>query len=107
MGWNYRQRVKVCKGVYINVGKKGVTSVSGKIGNVTVNSKGKVTASLPGTGISYTTDFNPNNTQPKKRSLLFFLFSPTWIMTKLAVKMCIFTFKLMFLPFILMFKLFR
>ena len=46
MGFRVRGRIKVCKGVYINVGKKGITSVSGKVGGVTINKnrKGRVKA---------------------------------------------------------------
>ena len=46
MGFRVRGRIKICKGVYINVGKKGITSVSTKIGGTTINAnrKGRVKA---------------------------------------------------------------
>lgn len=46
MGFRVRGRIKVCKGVYINVGKKGITSVSAKVGRTTINRnrKGRVKA---------------------------------------------------------------
>ncbi|MBQ4164032.1 MAG: DUF4236 domain-containing protein [Turicibacter sp.] len=55
MGLRFRKRVKLCKGVYLNFGKKGM-STSFKIGNTTINSKGRVTTSIPGTGLSYVTN---------------------------------------------------
>lgn len=55
MGFRYRKRVKLFPGVWFNLSKGGVsTSVGGK--SLTVNlksSKVKTTASIPGTGISY------------------------------------------------------
>lgn len=57
MGINFRKRIKIAKGVYLNVGKKGVSTSFGVKG-LTVNSKGKVTASLPGTGLSYSANLN-------------------------------------------------
>lgn len=59
MGVRFRQRIKIAKGLYLNIGKSGVTSVSAKAGPVTFNKclKGgptNVTASAPGTGLSYT-----------------------------------------------------
>ena len=58
MGFRVRGRIKVCKGVYINVGKKGITSVSGKVGGATinVNRKGRVKATTKVCkGVSYET----------------------------------------------------
>lgn len=55
MGLRVRKRIKIAKGLYINLGKNGVSSMSTKVGNVTFNSKGRATASIPGTGISYST----------------------------------------------------
>ena len=37
MGFRVRGRIKLCKGLYVNVGKRGVTSVSAKVGGVTIN----------------------------------------------------------------------
>lgn len=52
MGLNYRKRVKIGPGLFLNIGKNGISSVSQKIGNVTFNSKGTTTINLGG-GISY------------------------------------------------------
>lgn len=58
MGFRVRGRIKVCKGVYINVGKKGITSVSAKVGGTTINRnrKGRVKATTRVCkGVSYET----------------------------------------------------
>jgi hypothetical protein len=55
VGFRFRKRVKLLPGVWVNLSKGGVsTSVGGK--GLTVNlksSKVKTTASIPGTGMSY------------------------------------------------------
>lgn len=51
MGISFRKRIKIGEGTYLNVSKKGV-SVSKKVGNVTVNSRGKATVNL-GHGLTY------------------------------------------------------
>lgn len=51
MGISFRKRIKIGEGTYINVSKKGV-SVSKKVGNVTVNSRGTATVNL-GHGLTY------------------------------------------------------
>ena len=62
-----RRSIKLVKGVRVNVGKKGVTSVSlgGKGLTLNASKKGlKGTASIPGTGIStsgYITKGNVNS----------------------------------------------
>lgn len=45
MGISFRKRIKIGEGTYLNVSKKGV-SVSKKVGNVTVNSRGTATVNL-------------------------------------------------------------
>ena len=63
MGLRVHKRIKIAKGVHLNVGKKGM-SVSAKVGNTTLNSKGRVTTRLA-PGISYSTNLKPkkgNNT---------------------------------------------
>lgn len=56
MGLRFRKRIKVIPGVYINLGKKVVNSVSvggnGLTANVNRNGT-KTTVGLPGTGLSY------------------------------------------------------
>ena len=56
MGLNFRKSFKIAPGVRINVGKKGVSSVSvGPRGaKVNIGKKGtRTTVSAPGTGLSY------------------------------------------------------
>lgn len=61
MGWGFRKSIKVAPGVRINFSKSGVsTSIGGK--GLTYNSRGRVTASIPGTGIRYTQSLNSRRT---------------------------------------------
>ena len=53
MGFAFKKRVKLCKGLYINFGKNGI-STSLKVGNITHNSKGGTTVNL-GNGLTYRT----------------------------------------------------
>lgn len=56
VGTRFRKSKKVLPGVKLNVGKKSVgVSIGGKLGGVSINSKGDVTkrVSAPGTGFSY------------------------------------------------------
>ena len=56
MGLNFRKSFKIAPGVRLNVGKKGISSVSvgGKGARVSVGKKGtRTTISAPGTGLSY------------------------------------------------------
>lgn len=58
MGFGFRKSFKIAPGVRLNVGKKGVSSVSigGKGARVNVGKKGtRTTLSAPGTGLSYST----------------------------------------------------
>lgn len=59
MGFRFRRSVRIMPGFRVNVGKSGITSLSiGQRGITTnINAKGsKATFSLPGTGVSYSTD---------------------------------------------------
>ena len=59
MGLNFRKSIKIAKGVSLNVGTGGVSvSVRGKAKglNYSLNSSGRGTVSLPGTGLSYSTN---------------------------------------------------
>jgi hypothetical protein len=50
MGWSFRKRIKIARGVRINLSKIGVsTSIGGK--GFTSNSRRRLTTSIPGTGI--------------------------------------------------------
>ena len=56
MGFNFRKSFKIAPGVRLNVGKKGISSVSvgGKGARINVGKKGtRTTVGLPGTGLSY------------------------------------------------------
>ncbi len=58
MPFRFRRRVRITKGLYVNLGKRGITSVSvGRRGaTMNVNRKGsRETYSVPGTGMSYQT----------------------------------------------------
>lgn len=59
MGLRFRKRVKVAPGVYLNVGKSGVSASIGPKG-ATVNVGGKrkprATASIPGSGLSVSSE---------------------------------------------------
>ena len=64
MAFRFNKRIKIAKGLHLNVGKKGL-STSVKIGNTTINSKGRMTTSIPGTGLSYSTNLNKGSKSEK------------------------------------------
>ena len=75
MGFGFRKSFKIAPGVRLNVGKKGISSISvgGKGARVSVGKKGtRTTISAPGTGLSYSTFKShsktnrnaPSNTEP-------------------------------------------
>ena len=59
MGFRVNKRIKIAKGLSLNVGKKGI-SVSAKIGNTTINSRGRMTTRIA-PGISYSTNLAEGN----------------------------------------------
>lgn len=68
MGLNFRKSFKIAPGVRLNLGKKGISSVSvgGKVGRLSVSKKGITSSvSAPGTGLSYTShqSFKTNNSR--------------------------------------------
>lgn len=69
----FRKSIKVAKGVRINIGKKGVASVSvgGKGTTLNISDKGvKATASIPGTGLSHSeTIIKPSTTAAQAKSI--------------------------------------
>lgn len=72
MGFGFRKSFKIAPGVRLNVGKKGVSSVSigGKGVRVSVGKKGtRTTLSAPGTGLSYSSykAHNKNNQKDKQQ----------------------------------------
>lgn len=69
MGWGFRKSIKIAPGVRLNVSKSGVsTSIGGK--GFTYNTRGRVTASIPGTGIRYTQNVNAKRTANPVRSVV-------------------------------------
>ena len=64
MGFRVNKRIRIAKGISLNVGKKGV-SVSTRIGNNTVNSRGRVTTRIA-PGISYSTNLKNSNKNEKR-----------------------------------------
>ena len=55
MGWGFRKSIKIAPGIRVNLSKSGIsTSFGGK--GFTYNTRGRVSASIPGTGIRYTTN---------------------------------------------------
>ena len=59
MGLNFHKSIKIAKGVSLNVGTGGVSvSVRGKAKGIgySLNSSGRASVSLPGTGLSYSTN---------------------------------------------------
>lgn len=66
MGLSFRKSIKIMPGVKINIGKKGVSSVSvgGRGARVNIGKKGtRTTVGLPGSGLSYS---NYSSHKPKK-----------------------------------------
>lgn len=69
MGWGFRKSIKIAPGVRLNVSKSGVsTSIGGK--GFTYNSRGRVTASVPGTGIRFTQNTRATRTSNPVRSVV-------------------------------------
>ncbi|MDC4405094.1 DUF4236 domain-containing protein [Acinetobacter baumannii] len=67
MGFNFRKSIKIAPGVRLNVGKKGISSVSigGKGARVSVGKKGtRTTLGIPGTGLSHSTFNSYKGKQP-------------------------------------------
>ncbi|BCQ27196.1 DUF4236 domain-containing protein (plasmid) [Caballeronia sp. NK8] len=59
MGWSFRKSFKLLPGVRVNLSKSGTSySFGGK--GVTYNSKGRVSTSIPGTGLRYTSKVTPS-----------------------------------------------
>lgn len=82
MGLNFRKSFKIAPGVRLNVGKKGISSLSvgGKGVRVSVGKKGvRSTISAPGTGLSYSSHqpFRQNAQNKPTQSQPNSLFSDT------------------------------
>lgn len=66
MGFRFRKSIKLAPGVKLNIGKKGISSLSvGKNGaRVNISKKGtRTTIGLPGTGLSHSS-FKPHDEKP-------------------------------------------
>lgn len=62
MGFSFRKRLKIMKGLYLNFSKNGIsTSVGGPGATLNFGKNGtRVTTSIPGTGIRYSKNLNVN-----------------------------------------------
>ena len=79
MGWRFRKKIKICKGLSLNLNKNSIgLSVGTKGAHYTVNSNGRKTASvgIPGTGLYYTESAGVNKKQinMKKNYSIFKIF---------------------------------
>ncbi len=72
MGFGFRKSFKVAPGVRLNVGKtRSSLSVGGKGLTTNVSKRGvKTTASIPGSGLSYTTKPSPKKRTTTKKSAI-------------------------------------
>jgi hypothetical protein len=69
MGWGFRKSIKIAPGVRVNLSKSGIsTSIGGK--GLTYNTRGRVTASIPGTGIRFTHNTKARRTTNPVRSVV-------------------------------------
>ncbi|MBQ1519709.1 MAG: DUF4236 domain-containing protein [Ruminococcus sp.] len=68
MGFHLRKSIKIGKLFKINKTKKGYSiTIGGKNLRFTLNDKKKLTASLPGTGISYDTNLGKKDGSKKEK----------------------------------------
>ncbi|MFL9983876.1 DUF4236 domain-containing protein [Paraburkholderia sediminicola] len=66
MGWGFRKSIRIAPGIRINLSKSGIsTSFGGK--GFTYNTRGRVTTSIPGTGIRYTTSLKSRKSSGRAR----------------------------------------
>ena len=61
MGWSFRKSVKIAPGIRVNFSKSGISTSIGVKG-LTYNTRGRVTASIPGTGIRFTQQLHSQRT---------------------------------------------
>jgi len=57
MGFRFRKRIRLAKGLYLNLGKRGITSISKRVGRLTVTGgkRGVHETARIGEGLSYST----------------------------------------------------
>jgi len=72
MGFKFRKSIKIIPGVKLNVGKKGISSISvGKKGaTLNINKDGKTTGTvgIPGTGLSYSKTASPGKSGDRPKA---------------------------------------
>lgn len=71
MGLNFRKSFKIAPGVRLNIGKKGISSISmgTKGARVSVGKKGtRSTVGIPGSGLSYSS-YSPHQSKSKVQSV--------------------------------------
>ena len=61
MGWSFRKSVKIAPGIRVNFSKSGISTSIGVKG-LAYNTRGRVTASIPGTGIRFTQQLHSQRT---------------------------------------------
>ncbi|MDR5750204.1 MULTISPECIES: DUF4236 domain-containing protein [unclassified Caballeronia] len=65
MGWGFRRSTKIAPDIRINPSKGGVsTSIGGK--GFTYNTRGRLTVSVPGTGLRFSKNLNSRKTAPSE-----------------------------------------
>jgi len=74
MSFRFHKRIRIAKGLYVNVTQSGVTSMSAKAGPLTVNKSfqtgtTRLTASAAGTGLSYSTALGRKAIAPLSQSV--------------------------------------
>jgi hypothetical protein len=69
MGFRFRKSIKVLPGVKVNLSKSGVSTSAGvRGGTVNVGTRGvRVTASLPGSGLSHSQQLSSGNGKGRKQ----------------------------------------
>jgi len=68
MAIRFRKRIRIVPGVYINIGKKGIsTSIGARGASVNIGKRGvNGTVGIPGSGLSYTTKLSGGKAQEEK-----------------------------------------
>ncbi|WP_075686531.1 DUF4236 domain-containing protein [Serratia marcescens] len=69
MAIRFRKRIRIAPGVYINIGKKGIsTSIGARGASVNIGKRGvNGTVGIPGSGLSYTTKLSGGKTQEEQK----------------------------------------
>lgn len=92
MGWTFRKRVKIAKGVNLNLSKSGIgVSVGGKGLSASTGKRGTyINTSIPGTGISKRTKIGGSKSRKKASSgglgsfvisLIIFVIIACWLLS--------------------------